>query len=159
MAYKDEQIRQFEEEYFNIRQGLQDLMLKTVVAGQESPHNGVKEHLLHGASRRMNVINQAMENVFSNFPPSTTRPLDKEVLYDVSINLHAYMINLYGIFDNWAWAFIYNHELLEQVGGKHGIGLFRDSTSQHLPQPLREYLSTDIMVNWHESYLKSHRDA
>lgn len=100
MAYTDEQVQHFEEEYFRLRQGLEDLMLKTVAAGQESPHAGVKEHLLHGASRRINVIKKAIENIFSEFPPTTTHPIDKEVLSDVQINLHAYVMNLYGIFDN-----------------------------------------------------------
>ncbi len=159
MTYADEQIKQFEKEYFKVRHGLQELMLNTVVAGQESILIGVKEHLLHGVSRRINVINKSMENIFRDFSPATTRPLDKEVIYDVQINLHAYVMSLYGIFDNWAWAFVYNHELLEKVGGKHGVGLFRENTTKYLSKPLRDYLSTETMINWHEKYLKSYRDA
>ncbi len=159
MTYADEQINSFEKEYLRVRLGLEDLMLKTVVAGQESPHDGVKEHLLHGVSRRISIIKKAIENIFSEFPPNTTHPLDKEVLSDVQINLHAYVMNLYGIFDNWAWAYIYNNDLLKEVGGKHGVGLFRANTVQHLPQQLRNYLSQETMINWHEQYLKSHRDA
>ncbi len=36
MTYADEQIKQFKKEYFKVRQGLQDLMLNTVVAGQRN---------------------------------------------------------------------------------------------------------------------------
>jgi hypothetical protein len=45
------------------------------------------------------------------------------------------------------------------VGGKHGVGLFRESTNKHLAKPLHDYLASDIVTNWHEKYLKSYRDA
>lgn len=159
MEYSEEQIENIKKQYSKVCQGLQDLMLQTVVAGQESTHAGVKEHLLHGAGRRLGVIKKSIENIFNEFPPTTTRPLSRDVLHDVQINLHAYVMNLYGIFDNWAWAFIYRHDLLLQVGGKHGVGLFHKNTTMYLPQPLRDYLSSETITRWHEKYLKSYRDA
>lgn len=159
MGYSEEQIDTFQKEYAKVCQGLQDLMLQTVVAGQESTDQGIKEHLLHGVARRLNVIKRSIENIFNKFPPTTSHPLERDVLYDVQINLHAYVMNLYGIFDNWAWAFIHRHNLLSVVGGKHGVGLFRKSTATHLPQELQDYLSSETLVDWHEKYLKSHRDA
>ncbi|MDX1367614.1 hypothetical protein [Pseudomonas sp.] len=159
MGYSEEQIAQFQEEYAKVSQGLQDLMLKTIVAGQESEHAGVKEHLLHGAARRLSTLKRCLENIFVNFPPTTVKPLQRDVLYDVQINLHAYVMNLYGIFDNWAWSFILRHDLLQKVGGKHGVGLFRESTTKHLAKPIHDYLVSDTITNWHEKYLKSYRDA
>jgi hypothetical protein len=32
-------------------------------------------------------------------------------LADVQINLHAFVMNLYGIYDNWAWAYVLRHDL------------------------------------------------
>lgn len=159
MGYSEEQIESFEKEYRKVCQGLQDIMLRTVLAGQESTHAGVKEHLLHGAARRLSIIKKCLENIFNEFPPTTTTPLNRDVLDDVQINLHAYVMNLYGIFDNWAWAFVYRHNLLQQVGGRHGVGLFHKNTTQHLAQPLRDYLSSETITSWHEKYLKSYRDA
>ncbi|NLD38663.1 MAG: hypothetical protein GX654_17520 [Desulfatiglans sp.] len=159
MAYSDYQIRQFNEQYKKVCQSLQILILQTVMAGQETGHVGVKEHLLHGAGRRLKIINKCLKNIFNDFPLGTKKPLQNDTLYDVQINLHAYVMNLFGIFDNWAWAFIYHHDLLQIVGGKHGVGLFRKSTSKHLPLPLREYLASETITNWHEKYLKSYRDA
>ena len=159
MGYTEEQIEKFSNEYSNVCQGLQALMLQTVVAGQESTHSGVKEHLLHGAARRLNIIKKSIENIFTEFPLTTTHPLNQDALYNVQINLHAYVMNLYGIFDNWAWVFIFRHNLLSKVGGKHGVGLFRKNTAKHLPDSLRDYLSSETMISWHEKYLKSYRDA
>lgn len=159
MTYSEEQIIEIQQKYDEVCQGLQDLMLQTVVAGQELDGAGVKEHMLHGVARRLSVLKRSLENIFGTFPPTTSNPLDRDDLYDVQINLHAYVINLYGIFDNWAWAFVYRHDLLEQVGGKHGVGLFKRTTTRFLTQPLREYLAGEEISSWHEDYLKSFRDA
>ncbi|MEZ0152300.1 MAG: hypothetical protein AB9Q18_08415, partial [Candidatus Reddybacter sp.] len=119
----------------------------------------VKEQLLHGVARRLSVIKKAIENIFDKFPPTTERPLSRDDLYDVQINLHAYVINISGIFDNWAWAFVHRHNLFEEVGGKHGVGLFRNGTSQFLPPELSSYLSSETTVNWQTDYVKEYRDA
>lgn len=73
--------------------------------------------------------------------------------------MQAYVINLSGIFDNWAWAFIYRHDLLAEVGGKHGVGLFKKATHSRLPQEITEYLSVNDLEKWHDTYLRSFRDA
>lgn len=159
MPFSEEQIVNFEQEYSKVCQGLHDLMQHTVIAGQRSQHPGVREHLLHGAARRISVIKRSIENIFTEFPPSTTRPIGSDKLYDVQINLHAYVMNLYGIFDNWAWAFVFRHDLFEQVGGKHGVGLFHKNTAKHCPEPLQNYLSSNAILEWREQYLKSFRDA
>jgi len=159
MGYTKEQIGKFEAEYTKVHQGLQELMFQTVLAGQESGHAGVKEHLLYGTARRLNILKRCLENIFNEFPPTASKPLHRDVVYDVQINLHAYVMSLSGIFDNWAWAFVYRHDLLADVGGKHGVGLFREGTSKYLPKQLRDYLASETIAGWHEKYLKSYRDA
>jgi hypothetical protein len=159
MTYSEELLKDINKEYFNVCQGLQDLGFKIVVAGQETNDATAKEHLLHGAARRLGVIKKAVENIFTIFPPTTERPLNRDDLYDVQINLHAYVINISGIFDNWAWAFVQKHNLLEKVGGRNKVGLFRKETTQFLPSALADYLSTETLINWHGEYIKEYRDA
>jgi hypothetical protein len=142
-----------------VRYGIEELQLQTIEAGQEAEHVCVKEHLLFGAARRLSIISRCLENIFNDFPPTTYKPLSRDIIHDVQINLHAYVMNLYGIFDNWAWSFIHRHNLLTKVGGRRRVGLFQPSTIKHLPQLVRDYLSSDIMTNWYEKYLKSYRDA
>lgn len=159
MRYTGEQIYKFEAKYRSVTQGLDELMLKSVLAGHKTGHLGVREHLLYGVSRRANVLKRCLENIFSAFPPTATKPLPRNVLCDVQINLHAYVTNLYGVFDNWAWAFVYQHDLLEVIGGKHRVGMFRESTTKHLPNQLSDYLTSESIVAWHKTYLKSYRDS
>ena len=159
MVYTEEQIGKLEAEYTRVLQGLHELMLQNFFEGQETAHAGVKEHLLYGAARRLGILKRCIENIFSDFPLTASKPLRRDVIYDVQINLHAFFMNLYGIFDNWAWSFVYRHDLLANVGGKHGVGLFRKGTIRHLPRPLRNYLASETITDWHEKYLKSYRDA
>lgn len=133
-------------------------MLDTIVAGQDSDHDRVREHLLHGVARRVDVIGRTINNIFNRFPPDTARPLSKDALSDVQINLHALVINLYGVFDNWAWAFVYRHGLVDDISPLD-VGLFRKKTKHHLPTALRDYVSSQHITQWHEEYLKSFRDA
>lgn len=160
MPYTPEQQTDLVEKHTEVLAALQNLKLQCVVQGQslaeDSPE---REHLLHGAGRRVGVILRSLHRIFEIFPPNTERPLEQDVLMDVQIYLHAFVINLYGIFDNWAWAFVYRHDLEPRIGKRQNVSLFKESTRRYLAAPLREYLVSDGKAEWHERYLKSYRDA
>lgn len=159
MGYSDKQIEEFNIKYRQISKQFDSLMLKTVASGQQQENANVREHILHGVSRRLSVIKKSIENIFNGFPLDAKRPLQRDDLYNVQINMHAYVINLYGIFDNWAWAFVLRHGLLEKLGGKHGVGMFKKGMLTHLPKEISDYLRERELEKWHEDYLKSFRDA
>lgn len=159
MSYTGQDAAHFMREQRSVARKLQGLMLQTVLQGEAATDARVKEHLLHGAGRRIRVLARSIENVFCLFPPTTQRPLPRNTLDDVEINLHAFVINLSGIFDNWAWAYILRHNLEAEVGGRRNVGLFMEATRKRLPSELREYLSSKESSGWHEDYLKSFRDA
>lgn len=159
MAYTEDQAAHFVHEERNVACELELLMLQIVMQGQATVDERVREQLLHGVARRIRVLGRSIENIFSLFPPASQRPLSKRALDDVQINLHAFVINLSGIFDNWAWAYVLRHKLEEKVGGRSKIGMFIESTRKCLPPKLRENLSSKEMSGWHGEYLKSFRDA
>jgi hypothetical protein len=119
----------------------------------------LQEHLLHGVARRVAVIRRSIQNIFSIFPLETQEKLTLDQLWDVQINLHAFMINLSGIFDNWAWVYVLRHNLEAEIGGRKKIGLFLESTRCRLPTELNVYLSDPMRTQWHDEYVKSFRDA
>jgi hypothetical protein len=86
-------------------------------------------------------------------------PLTSEQLTDVQINLHAYVINLFGILDNLAWGFIVHHELEPAIGDRRNVGLFHNRTQLHLPPAVREHLQSEDLNRWFRDYLKNYRDA
>lgn len=123
----------------------------------ESFDGGVKEHLLHGAGRRLNVIRRCIERLFQVFPPQRTRKLDDGELGDVQLMLQALCMNVAGIFDNWGWAFALRHGLLDLIGGPHGASLFKQRIRKFLPEPLLRQV--EAMDDWHTNYLKGYRDS
>lgn len=159
MPYSEEQVDYLTHEYLSAFTALHDLMTQCALHGDAATDAGVREHLLHGAGRRISVLTRSLENLFTIFPPSETRPLPNDLLLDVQINLHAFMINLYGVFDNWAWAFVTRHGLLADIGSRGSVSLFKKATRRHLPAPLRDWLSSERMTKWHTEYLKNYRDA
>ena len=160
MFFSVEQAEQLDQHRTDVVAVLQDLQLQIVAQGQPlEATSRVREHLLHGAARRVGVIRRSIENVFALFPPNTERPLSRDHLSDVQINLHAFVMNLYGIYDNWAWAYVLRHNLEGVIGDRRRVGLFNAATRNHLPLPLQAYLTTNTTTEWHEKYAKSYRDA
>ena len=104
-------------------------------------------------------MRRCLRTVFQLFPPETTRPLCTDDLHEVQINLHAFVMNLYGVFENLAWAFVARHKLENTIGGRNNVGLFLRTTQQYLPLPLNAYLTSPTIADWHNDYLKNYRDA
>lgn len=157
MRYTAEDSERFTLECRRAVSGLNKLRDQCVIqaVGQAA---SVAEHLQHGAARRLQIMARAQTNIFRLFTPSTEKPLQSDDLADVQINLHAFFINLYGVFENFAWAFVYRHELEAQLQTRD-VGLFHKKTGRYLPQKLADYLTSAITVRWRNEYLKTYRDA
>jgi hypothetical protein len=158
MSYSPDQVSNLLIEHKAVLSGLQSLLLECVVQDHSIAEPRVQEHLLHGAGRRVKLLERTLQNVFEVFPPSTERPLAEEARADVQINLQAFVMNLYGIFDNWAWAFVLRHNLESQIS-HYNVGLFNDKTKKHLPEPIKSYLNSPNIIRWYKEYLKNYRDA
>jgi hypothetical protein len=160
MAYTKEQAEHLNLECESTVGKLRQLQLELAVEGQPlDAGSRLREHLVHGAGRRVSVIRRSVQNVFTLFPPQTRHLLSADELADTQINLHAFLINMYGIFDNWAWAYILYHHLEKSIGDRRKVSFFHEATRSRLPKVLREYLSASVIRDWHEEYAKSYRDA
>lgn len=158
MQYAAEQIEELENQCDQVISDLQSLVFEGHRQSQRVEAEDARLHLQQGVGRRLGVLKQSVETIFELFPPAQERPLRREVLNDVQIYLHAFVINLSGVFDNWAWAFILRHGLHQQID-QRGVGLFKRDTLRVLPEELRDYLTSDVMVRWHGTYVKAYRDA
>jgi hypothetical protein len=116
-----------------------------------------RDYLRYGVARRLLVIRRALLNVFRLYPPTRSEPLAPEDRADVQINLHAFVINVCGLFDNLAWAFVLQHNLEKEVGARANVGMFLGSTKRLLPRCIRDYL--EHLRDWHYQYLRNYRDA
>ncbi|HJV53085.1 MAG TPA: hypothetical protein VJ652_16580 [Noviherbaspirillum sp.] len=159
MQYSDELAASLAVDHASVDDSLQDLLRQTVQHVQAISNSRAKEHLIQGASRRLKLLRRSMANVFRLFPPQQRRPLDAETIQDVEINLHVFVINLYGIFENLAWAFVLRHELESKLGNRNKVSLFLRELQDQLPTELREYLTSPTMLAWQRDYLKNYRDS
>lgn len=157
MPYTADQCKYLMLELHQIRERLANLMLECVKHAAPYGEAQTAQHLRYGAGRRIGVIRTAVGNIFEKFPPDTIRPLDAEDLDDVQINLHAFVMNVYGIFENWAWAFIERHQLRGRQKGVMWIGMFREETRRYFPAEIRN--KSRELEPWHNEYLKEYRDS
>jgi hypothetical protein len=132
--------------------------LRLGMDSEGAKHERAREYLTHGAGRRIKLIARSIENIFGLFPPDSETPLPLDLLDDATIQLHAYLINLWGVHDNLAWAYLWNHGLAE--GFKRlDVGLFQKKTLKVLPQPIVDFLREDKFHRWSTTYLIGYRDT
>jgi hypothetical protein len=158
MTYAVELLKQLRTNHGNVTRDLQTLMFEGLKQSELLDSEEAKRQLRHGVGRRLGVMKKSVEQIFTLFPPAQQTPLQRELLMEVQIYLHAFVINLSGVFDNWAWAFLFRHGLSDKID-KRNVSLFKRETQRFLPATLRDYLSSQEMTTWHEKYLKSYRDA
>jgi hypothetical protein len=159
MHYTDEQQNDLADGYVSAHSDMRDLTLECLREADTTDVAASKEHLCHGAARRFGVMGRAMQSIFELFPVDTDRPLPMESLHDVQIKLHTFVMNVYGVFENFTWAFVLRHNLLPTIGRPVSVSMFKEATRKHLPLAVADHLSSDAMTQWHTDYLKNYRDA
>jgi hypothetical protein len=153
--FSKEQREQLQCDFDQISAQLQQLIVATYdQANMLDLAPPVREYLLHGVARRIGVIRRCIENIFILFPPTRIRPLRDDRLADVEISLHAFLINVHGIYDNWALVFVRHHNIEKLLADKRQVGLFLKSTQKYLPKELREYLESPTMDQRRERRLR-----
>ncbi len=157
--YPEELIHKLEDQYDEIVSNLIELQMETTTAGLKQESGPAREHLVHGASRRLGIIRTSLENIYKNFPLRSSIPLERENLTNCEINLHAFVINVAGIFDNWVWAFVFRHGLEVRIRDRRQVGLFKPETQRYFPDQLKSYLANRITIDWHTEYFKRFRDS
>ena len=100
MVYTPEQQANFLQEQRSAVQKLSDLQRRFIVEGEAYAHTRVHEHLVHGVGRRLTVMRKSLQNIYELFPVDCEQALPLDVLADVQINLHAFLMNVAGLFEN-----------------------------------------------------------
>lgn len=159
MKYSASDLPMLEERYEDALRSLGELQIAFVALSQRETDPDVIEHLAQGVGMRLMVLSRAIENTFTTLDLNSSTPLSNEKNNDLQIYLHAFLINVVGLFDNCAWAFCYKHGITELLQKPLEIDFFKKSFKSHLPTPLKEHLEEQRLSDWHKTYLKSYRDA
>lgn len=112
------------------------------------------EYMNEGVGRRLKVVFRGISNIFRIFPPQRTNLLNEDELVDICINLHAFYINIFGLFDNLAWVLVYERQLTIH---RNDVGLYFKKMRRHLAPEFDSYLQS--ILPWHDEHLKHYRDA
>lgn len=158
--YSVEEARRLEEQARVQLHELQALMLTGLTVADARMPERARTYLSHGVGRRLSVLRASLAQLFELFPPTRTAPLPQSLATTLQIHLHAFVINLNGVFDNWAWAFVLRHNLFDRLNGRReSVGMFKPQTQRLLPEALRQFLESEAIRTWHSRYLKGYRDA
>lgn len=163
MTYSTKTLVEIYEKYREINDTHDKLLLGLMSFQQTLKNEKAREYLMQGVGRRLKTLTRCINNIFSIFPPERIQNLSKDELTDITINLHAFFINIAGIFDNLAWVFAHENDLLGKVSEgkipKNLVGLFKKETQKNLKTELNDYLNSETMKLWYEDYSKIYRDS
>ena len=113
-----------------------------------------KEYLLQGFLRRFKIIYRCIKNIYTIYPPNKNSLLKEEELLDININLHSFVLNVFGCLDNLAW--VLNEEKNMKLRREH-VGLFSKEFQRNISDSFKSYLNNRSDC-WY-SNLKEFRDA
>ncbi|RBA25499.1 hypothetical protein [Herminiimonas fonticola] len=109
-----------------------------------------------GIGRRLQLIERAVNNIYRIYPLNKKTFLTKDECIDIAIQMHAFVINLYALFDNIAWVCIL--ESGQQLAPLK-IGPFKSESQRFFPKRLKEYLAQETVKTWFDDYGKLYRDS
>jgi hypothetical protein len=106
--------------------------------------------------RRLPVVERAVLNVFRIYPPDRRKFIDSDESTDIAIQLHAFAINVYALFDNIAWVCALEAGLdITPMD----IGPFKRQCQAAIPADFRAYLAEPKVQKWFYEYGKMYRDS
>ena len=106
------------------------------------------EYAKHGFLRRLGTLLRCIENTFELLPPNRDdEPPERNVRIDATINIEAFVFNVFGAIDNLAWIWVSEIQLTKSDGsaipnGWVGLGPKNEYVRKSLPQTLQIYLSS-----------------
>jgi hypothetical protein len=122
------------------------LMISGVASLLKEPK--AKEYMMHGVGRRLGVIKRSVENIYLIFPLDRDFFMNRDELYDIAINLHAFFINIFGLLDNLAWIIVYENGKADEIKRRE-VNLFNDKIKALAPESFRNYLNLGHMQRWY----------
>lgn len=116
-------------------------------------------YLQQGVMRRLGVVERCVDRIFEIFPTDREKVLTKDEQDDLTINLHAFVINIYGILDNIAWVCTLQGGFVVTPKSCLQIGLYKKETKPYLPPEVSAHMDQADMRRWFKEYAKFYRDS
>lgn len=105
MAYAAEDLTKMMEAFSSIDERYNTLREDLIVRNYRTTRG--QEFAVHGFCRRLHTLSLTTRHVFEMLPPDIEGVPQKEVLDDVTIQVQAFVFNVFGAIDNLAWCWFY----------------------------------------------------
>lgn len=120
-----------------------------------------REFAYHGLLRRIQSLQRCIQNVFSILPPDTSAIPSSDLRHDVEVNIHAFVIHVFGCLDNLAWIWVLERSVTKEDGAPlpaQWVGLRKknEAVRRSFTIEFQNYLAS--LDDWME-YLESYRHS
>src|SRR6266436_1456837 len=104
MYFSDHALKKIQAEYRSVNSKYQSLLLDYVA--RPFVDAKAREYASQGFSRRLKILTRCIHRVFEILPPDRTELPTSDDLSDATINIQAFVFNVYGSIDNLAWIWV-----------------------------------------------------
>lgn len=150
--FPSEVVKELNMEYSEVKNDYEKFITKLVEIKLENEE--AREYLDQGLKRRISAVKRCIDNIWSIYPPDREAKLTHNELYDATINLQAFIFNIFGCIDNLAWIFV-----------KHTGHNYKNNYDVTIPKLIEKKLLSDDFNRCFEAlgdwldYLKNYRHA
>lgn len=155
-SYNAAQSREMMNQMLKLRDAQPSIQLDLAYLAEQLTVPRAKTFATEALGRRLPVVERAVLNVFRIYPPDRRKFIDRDESADIAIQLHAFAINVYALFDNIAW--ICTLEAKLNIAPLN-IGLFKRQCQAAIPAEFRTYLAEPTIQQWFRDYGKVYRDS
>lgn len=155
--FREEDLRKMDYELRILNARYSRLMTIIHLTSNSFQKSKSKEFMMQGVARRFGTIKRCVENIFSDFPLNRKSLLNKNQLWDISINLHAFFTNLSGLMDNLAWVIVHEKGLTHLESKPLEIGLFKEEILKNITPEFKKYLKSPQLSKWYKQYFLEYR--
>ena len=144
MSFTGEALQKLQIEYASVQGRYEQLFIGYL--GRPYKTDRAREFATHGFPRRIALLRRCIRNVFEISPPDRTDIPTRDDISDATINIQAFVFNVFGSIDNLAWIWV--HEKPVTKNGKPLPNAWVGLSSKN--EVVRQSFSPDF-----QAYLKS----
>ena len=104
MYFQPEDLKKIQNEYSLVTGKYQDLLIR--FTHRTYANSRAQEYGTQGFSRRLKTLKRCIEQVFKILPPDRADKPTNDELSDATINIQAFVFNVFGSVDNLAWLWV-----------------------------------------------------
>lgn len=109
MIFSEEDLRSIHRAHQEAQRKYEQLLIGYLSRAFQSPR--AQEFAIHGFVRRLKTLLRCIDSVFQTLPPERMELPESEELSDATINIQAFVTNVFGAMDNLAWVLVYERNL------------------------------------------------